>query len=202
MKNLFLGGIIVFVSISLFMVLKPPKITNYPSRGTSVIMFGDSLTKGVGATPGNDVPSLLTKETGTEIINMGVPGETSAQGLSRIMSVTEKNPKVVLVLFGGNDFLQGVSKAETFRNIDTIVTTLQGSVAVVVLLGIQGGLVSDPYKAEFQKIAKERGALYVPNILNGVFGHKDLMSGDNIHPNDAGYRKIVDKIYPVLKKAY
>jgi lysophospholipase L1-like esterase len=193
-------GIVIVVAIIIFFVfIKSPKITNYPSEGSSVIIFGDSLAFGTGSTNGNDMATLLSKEIGSPIINMGVPGETSAQGLVRVKEVVEQNPKVVIVLFGGNDFLQKVPSSTTFNNIDNIVTEIQKSGAVVVLLGIQGGVFNDPYDTEFEKIAKKRGTLHVSNVLDGLTGDKEFMS-DAVHPNDAGYKKIVERVLPVLRK--
>ena len=98
-----LGAVVLII---LFIFLKPAKITNYPSQGDSIVMFGDSLVFGTGSTSGNDMPSLLSKEIGSSVINMGIPLETSAQGLLRVKEVLDQNPRIALVLFGGNDFLQ------------------------------------------------------------------------------------------------
>lgn len=194
--------IVSFVIIfSFFIFKKSPKITNYPSKGETIVAFGDSLVEGVGATKGNDFPSVLSRISGKSIINMGVSGNTTAQGLARIDEVIAQKPKVVLVLLGGNDFLRKVPLKETFKNIDDIVVKIQDSGAVVVLLGIKGGLLSDEYASYFKEISQKRGTLYVSNVLSGLFGHNEYMS-DGIHPNDVGYRKMVDRIYPVFKKAF
>ncbi len=184
-----------------FLFQKSPVITNYPSQGKTIVAFGDSLVEGVGATTANDFVSLLSKLISKPIINMGVAGNTSADGLTRVESVNAQDPKVVLVLFGGNDYLRKIPIEETFKNIDDIVMKLQSGGAVVVLLGIQGGILSDKYNEHFEEIAEKRGALYVPNVLDGVIGHGELMD-DAIHPNDLGYKKIADKIFPILKKAF
>lgn len=199
MDNSIIAVIFLGASTIILIFFKPSKITNYPSVGTSLVMFGDSLIEGVGATEGNDLPSLLSKKLGQKVINMGMRGQTSAQGLARIGQVIKHDPKVVMVLFGGNDYLHQVPKEETFRNIDKIVVTLQGYGAVVVLLGIQGGILEDPYREEFRRIAHNRGTLYVPDILGGVIGEQDLMF-DEVHPNDKGYEILAEKIYPIVKK--
>ncbi|MCF7843401.1 arylesterase [Candidatus Gracilibacteria bacterium] len=199
MKKIIEIVIVLIVGIFLFMYFKPVKITNYPSKGDSIVMFGDSLIYGVGSTSGNDMATLISNEIGEPVINMGVPGETSAQGLLRINDVIEKNPKVVFILFGGNDFLHKIPLANTFKNIDNMVVEIQKSGAVVILLGIQGGVLTDPYDTEFEKIVKKRGTLHVTNVLGGLIGNREFMS-DAVHPNDAGYRKIVDRILPVLRK--
>ena len=199
MGNITIAVLFLSTATAVVIFFKPSKITNYPSMGSSIVMFGDSLTVGIGASEGNSLPELLSKKINQPVINMGVRGETSRDGLSRINKVTEEHPRVVLVLFGGNDYLQEIPSSETFKNIDAIVTKIQQSGAVVVLLGIQGGILSDPYEAEFKKIAKKRGTLYVKNVLDGIIGNEDLMF-DEVHPNDKGYALIAKKILPVLKK--
>lgn len=200
MNNITIAILFLIIALLVAIFFKPSKITNYPSVGSSIVMLGDSLTYGVGASEGKDLPALLSKKIGMHVVNMGVPRETTGEGLKRVEKVIDTNPRVVLVLLGGNDYLQHVPQEETFRNIDEIVTTLQEFGAVVVLLGIQGGILSDSYASEFKKIAKNRGTLYVPNVLDGIIGHNELMS-DQVHPNDDGYEIIAKKIYPVLKKA-
>lgn len=192
--------VFLITGTTVFIFFKPSKITNYPSAGTSIVMFGDSLVEGVGATEGNTLPELLSKKLGKEVINMGIRGQTSAQGLSRINTVIDKDPKVVIVLFGGNDYLHQVPREVTFKNIDDIVAILQEFGAVVVLAGIQGGIIDDPYESEFKRIARERGALYIPSVLSGIIGDGTKMS-DQVHPNDIGYGIIAKKIYPIVKKA-
>lgn len=200
MQDSFVAIIFLGFGTAVFIFFKPSKITNYPSVGTSIVMFGDSLTEGIGASKGKTLPELLSKKIGLPILNMGIRGQTSSQGLARINSVIDQDPKVVMVLFGGNDYFHGVPLNITFKNIDDIIAILQEFGAVVVLLGIQGGILEDPYREEFKKLAIKRGTLYVPSVLEGIIGEERLMS-DEVHPNDIGYAMIADKIYPVLKKA-
>lgn len=198
-KFLIISIVVIVVIASFFIFRKSTSIKNYPADGSTIIAFGDSLMQGVGATKDNDFPSVLSAMLGEPIINMGVSGNTTAQGLDRIDEAISLDPKVVMVLLGGNDFLRKIPIEETFQNLDTIVSKFQENGAVVVLLGIRGGLLPDPYKERFEKIAKDRGTVYVPNVLAGLLGKAKYMS-DPIHPNDAGYRKIAEKVYPVLKQ--
>lgn len=197
-KIILIFGIVLVVAG--FFFFKPEaKITNYPSSGDSIVAFGDSLIEGVGASEGNDLVSQLSKKIGEPIINLGVAGNTTEQGLARVDRIAEYKPKVVLVLLGGNDFLRKVPKAETFKNLDAIVTKIQSTGAVVVLLGIQGGVLGDPYENEFENLAQLKGTAYVSNVLEGLFGDSRYMA-DSVHPNDVGYAKIVERIYPELKR--
>jgi acyl-CoA thioesterase I len=196
-------GIGVVVGALYFFVMRDgirpaSTIHNYPSQGKNIIAFGDSLIEGKGATKGNDMVSLLSQKLGVPIINEGVSGNTSAQGLARIQDVLTQNPKIVLVLFGGNDALQKVSPDQTFANIEQIIQKIHEKEAIVILLGVQDKLFRDSYREQFDALAEKYNTAYVPDILDGVINHSDLMS-DFVHPNDKGYAKIVERIEPVLR---
>ncbi len=169
-------------------------MTNYPSQGRDVIAFGDSLVAGVGSSSGGFV-SLL----GESVINLGVSGNTTRDALARIEELDAYKPKVVIVLLGGNDFLRKVPEAETFSNLSQIIQEVQKRGAVVLLLGVRSGILSNRYDKEFKRLSDEFGTAYVSDVLDGVFGHPDLMY-DTIHPNDSGYKLIADRVEPELNK--
>ncbi len=172
-------------------------IANYPSAGTDVIAFGDSLVAGVGATPQHDFVSVLSGKAGIPIVNLGVPGNTTAQGLARLDALDAYRPKIVLLLLGGNDYLQKVPIETTFVNLAKIIEHLQGRGAIVVLLGVRGGVFSDAFEAEYEKLSRRYRTAYVSDVLDGLLGKREYMS-DQVHPNDAGYAVIAERIYPVL----
>ncbi|MFA5841922.1 MAG: GDSL-type esterase/lipase family protein [Candidatus Paceibacterota bacterium] len=175
------------------------KITNYPPKGDAIISFGDSLVEGIGAGDGKDFTSLLSKRLETPIVNEGVSGDTTEEGLSRIDAVLAKypNPRVVLVLLGGNDFLRRVPREKTFQNLAKIIEKIQNRGAVVLLLGVRGGLLGDQYNSLFEGLAGQYHAAFVPDVLDGLLGRPEYMS-DEIHPNDKGYGVIASRVYPVL----
>jgi acyl-CoA thioesterase-1 len=173
-------------------------VHNYPSKGLHIIAFGDSLISGTGASKGKDLVSLLETKTTEIIINEGVSGNTTQDGLQRINEVLYQNPKIVLVLFGGNDAIQKISPDETFKNLDTIVQKIDEKGAIVLLLGIQSGLKSDEYRQRFDALAAKYHTAYIPDILEGVIDHPSLMS-DVVHPNDEGYEIIANRIAPVVE---
>lgn len=175
------------------------KIVNYPSQGTDIVAFGDSLVFGEGASRGHDFVSLLSQSIGQPISNLGVPGDTTAQGLARIHELDTYHPKVVLLLLGGNDAIHKIPKEQVFQHLANILVELQKRGAIVLLLGVRGAVFSDPYASEFQKLADTYGAAYVPDVLDGLFGNPTYMS-DEVHPNDAGYARIAARVEPVLKK--
>lgn len=180
-------------------------IRNLQSRGEAIICFGDSLTEGVGAGSGEDYPSVLARQLPRPVVNAGRRGDTSADGLSRLdRAVLERNPRLVIVLFGGNDFLRQVSVSETRKNLAAIVQRIQERGAMVVLVGMRLGLFTDEYGPIYDEIAKQHGALYIPEVLKGILSDPRLQS-DSIHPNGVGYQlmaeRILERVKPLLEEA-
>jgi len=176
------------------------EIVNYPSSGSNIIAFGDSLIEGAGANEGNDFITLLSNEIGEPIINVGVSGNTTQDGLKRINEdVLSKDPKIVIISLGGNDYLKRVPKDETFENLENIITQIQKEGAIALLLGVRGGILRDNYEKGYRDVAEKLGAGYVENILDDIVGNPGLMD-DPIHPNDAGHRLVADKILPILMR--
>jgi acyl-CoA thioesterase-1 len=159
-----------------------------PTAGQGIIAFGDSLVEGRGATPGHDFVSVLSRRLGVPIINAGRSGDTAESALSRLDgAVLAWEPRVVIVLLGGNDFLRRVPKEKTFGHLATIVERIRQRGAAVVLVGVNVGLLSDTYGPEYEGLARQTSAGLVPDILGDIIGHADRMS-DSIHPNDQGLR--------------
>ncbi len=193
-------GVVLFIVAVLMYKGEDSAVKNYPSFGTDVIVFGDSLVEGVGAsTEAKNFVSLLSSKAGVPIVNLGVSGDTTATGLARINELDKYNPKIVLLLLGGNDRLRRFPISTTVSNLSAIVENIQNRGAIVILLGVKGNLLGDSFGGELEKISKKYQTAYVPDVLDGLFGNSKYMY-DSIHPNDAGYTKISEKIYPVLSK--
>jgi lysophospholipase L1-like esterase len=170
-----------------------------PTNGQGIIVFGDSLVAGRGARAGQDFVSVLSRRLGTTIVNAGQSGDTTGAALARLeRDVLALNPRIVVVLLGGNDYLRRIPTKETFANLDSIVDQIREHGAAVVVVGVAVGLMTDPYRAEYEALAERRSAGLVPDILDGIIGHADLMS-DSIHPNGRGYAMIADRLEPILR---
>jgi lysophospholipase L1-like esterase len=173
---------------------------NLPPAATGQwVAFGDSLTEGYGASSGMDYPGQLSKRIGIPIQNLGVSGDTSADGLRRLADVEALAPSVVLLCFGGNDVLQNLPRSRMFANIGTMIDRLQARGSFVVLIGVRGtGLVGDSNAKGFKELARQKEVMHVPNILDGLLTRPSLMS-DYVHPNDAGYVQIAERMERELR---
>ncbi|MDQ5955084.1 MAG: acyl-CoA thioesterase [Patescibacteria group bacterium] len=197
---LLVGIVIVICVYGLYLYFHSSHpVRNYPSPGTDIIAFGDSLVEGVGATPGHDLVSLLSKEIGAPIVNLGRSGDTTADGLARISELDSYKPKVVILILGGNDYLAKKSMPEAFERLGKIIEQIQARGAIVLLVGIRLSLVVGNFDAQYRELERKYQTAYVPDVLDGFYGKLQYMS-DNIHPNDAGYAIIASRIAPTLQK--
>ena len=97
-----------------------------PTSGQGIVVFGDSLVAGRGASAGQDFVSVLSRRLGTTIVNAGQSGDTTGAALARLeRDVLALNPRIVVVLLGGNDYLRRVPVTQTFSNLDSIVDQIR-----------------------------------------------------------------------------
>ena len=201
-KFLIASFLILIIVVGIYMAVKKPVYAacNDASYTPTISAFGDSLVVGYGAAEGKGFVDKLSEKIGVPIKNYGKNGDTTAQGLARARELSDR-PDIVIILLGGNDALQKVPLAETRENLAALIElyqSFQSKRIHVVLVGVMGGFPSDPYAAMFKDLAQTHGVTYVPNALSGLFGNKDLMS-DQVHPNEAGYEKLAERLAPILK---
>jgi acyl-CoA thioesterase-1 len=200
-------SVIVFGGIALVLALivvawpsKYSRVRNLDSRGTNIIAFGDSLTAGYGAPAGEDYPSKLSSMIGTTVVNAGVSGDTTQSALARVdQDVLSRDPRIVIVGLGGNDFLGSVPIATTESNLRAVIEKIQGAGAMVVLLGFRFPSLTADYGAMYSRVAKDERCLLIPDLLHGILRDPSLKS-DEIHPNARGYALMADRIAGPCKK--
>jgi len=192
---------IIFAALSVSIALSgcaKHEIANIGSSAENIICFGDSLTFGYGATAGEDYPNFLSRMMDKPVINAGRDGDTSGEALGRLKAeVLDRNPLLVIVEFGGNDFLKKIPPEITQKNIQEIVSRIQGAGAMVAIVDISAGVLLKEYHQVFYKLALKNKAIFIPRILSGIVTNPRLKS-DFIHPNGQGYRMIAQKIHATI----
>jgi acyl-CoA thioesterase-1 len=175
--------------------------------GATVLAFGDSITYGTGAPSGASYPDALAKLTGWNVVNAGVPGNTSAQALERLPALlAEHRPALVLIGIGGNDFLRRLSEADTRANVRRAAELARDAGAQVLLIAVPRptlaarvtGALDD--HAMYGEIAEQ---LKVPLQRGGwaeVLGDERLRS-DTIHANAAGYEAFAERLLATARAA-
>ncbi|MDD2524249.1 MAG: GDSL-type esterase/lipase family protein [Endomicrobiaceae bacterium] len=183
------------VILSLFLMFSFVSCTKkeIPNLQKTIICFGDSLTEGKGANPGETYPDFLQKMTNIPVINLGVSGNTSMQGLLRIDEVVNQKAFLILVEFGANDFFKKIPMQETKQSIEKIVDKLQATGATVVLVSTEDTQLPDLYNT-LKKISKDKKTNFIDGMLNDIWDNRSLFS-DNLHPNSNGYKIVAEKIF-------
>ena len=186
--------------------------TEEPSEAMrTIVAVGDSLTAGYGLDESAGYPALLEKKLQAagysyRVINGGVSGETSSGTLSRMEWIMTLEPDIVLLETGANDGLRGVDPQVAEKNIRAILQILQERDVVVLLVGMKmvwnmGPAYVSRFNEIYPKLAKEFTVVYLPFFLAGVAMKSELTQGDGIHPNERGYKKITENIYPYVLEA-
>ncbi len=169
--------------------------------GSTVLAFGDSLTAGYGADPAQSYPDILQNLAVLNVINAGVSGELSAEGLRRLPSLlTQHRPNLVILCHGGNDLLRSTGRGSAKNNVTQMIDLIKASGAEVLLLGVpQPGIFLST--AEFyDEIAEETAVAYIPDLMKQVLSDAALKS-DPAHPNAAGYTVIATEVHDFLLNA-
>jgi lysophospholipase L1-like esterase len=199
MKKIKLKSALVVSLIILYGCTKPA-IRNLDARGSSIICFGDSITFGYGANPGEDYPAVLSKLVSLPVVNSGVDGDTTFEALERLENdVLDKNPRLVIVEFCGNDFLKKIPREDTLKNLDQIIERIQQKGAMVALVDISAGVFFQEYRRDFKKLAAQRKAVFIPVLLNKIITNP-AMKSDFFHPNARGYQVIAKRIYQAISQ--
>ncbi len=181
---------------------KPPEtLTRLPDDAV-ILAFGDSLTYGTGASSGHDYPSILAALATREVINEGVPGEISEDGLKRLPELLDEyQPKLLILIHGGNDMLRKIPGQQTAENLRKMIAEAKNRGIAVLMLGVPEPNLFLLDSADFYQTVAETD--HVPadlNTLPDILGNKDLRS-DIAHPNDAGYQLMAENIFNLLKQA-
>ncbi len=194
------GAIAVVVLVWLVWPSPYSRVANLASHGTNIIAFGDSLTAGYGAGPGEDYPSRMAAILNRPVVNAGVSGDTTDMALARIdTDVLARDPRIVIVGLGGNDFLRGVPIATTEANLRAIVRKTEADGAMVVLIGYRFPSLNANYEDMYERVAKDEHCLLVSGVLKGIWTDPSLKS-DEIHPNARGYQLVAERVAkPVAK---
>ena len=175
----------------------------------AIVCFGDSITAGFGLDAGQSFPDLLQQDLDRRtlryrVVNLGVSGDTTQDGLARVFMALAEKPAIVLLELGGNDGLRGIPLAITQANLAQMIEAFQTAGARVVLAGMSlppnyGPAFIKNFEAVYKNLAAKYKVTLIPFLLEGVGAHDDLMQRDGIHPNAAGARKVEALVMKTLK---
>lgn len=165
----------------------------------TLLAFGDSLTRGVGADPAESYPAVLAGLSGREVVNAGVPGELSGEGRKRLPAVLDRiRPALLLLCHGGNDLLQRVPADRLRENLLGMVRTARARDIPVVLIGVPKPAVFGSGSAGvYHEVAETLEVPLLAEALAEIERDAGLKS-DPIHPNARGYRRLAEAVHRLL----
>jgi lysophospholipase L1-like esterase/predicted Ser/Thr protein kinase len=177
-----------------------PRIEPLPADAV-VLAFGDSLTFGTGAGTEESYPAQLGKRIGRKVVNAGVPGETSGEGLARLPEVLdEEKPQLLLLCHGGNDFLRRLDEAQAARNVRAMIELARARGIPVVLLATPKPSFPPSVPKFYAEMAAELAVPYEQDVIHAVLTDNRLKS-DLVHPNGRGYAQVAEAVEKVLRSA-
>jgi len=168
-----------------------------------ILAFGDSLTSGYGVPQGLGYPEQLQKKLDAggysyRVVNLGVPGDTTASGRARIDRALALKPAIVILELGGNDS-GGLTLTQTGANLEEMIRLFRNGGTTVVLAQVDSDL-----DKPFKELARKYSLTLIPSFLDGVEDNPKLMIGDGLHPNAEGYTIVINTVMkaiePLLKK--
>ena len=175
-----------------------------------ILVFGDSLTAGLGLPAAETFPSQLEARlkadgTAVHVVNAGVSGDTTTDGLARLGWSLADKPAVIILELGANDMLRGIDPKITRANLDAMIAKAQATGAKVLLAGMQAlANWGEGYQHEFERIYPElaaaRGVTLYPFFLEGVAMDPKLNQPDGLHPNARGVAVMVNRIAPYVMR--
>ena len=174
-----------------------------------IVAFGDSLTAGLGLLPADSYTGLLQNKIDQDnykydVVNAGVSGDTTADGVSRLDWSLDPGVKILILELGANDILRMQPVAQMKQNLTTIIDRAKSKHIEVLLAGMEAPTNLDPlYRQQvhqaFQDLARTEQVRFIPFILKDVGGVTALNQKDGIHPNAEGEKIMASTVYDALK---
>lgn len=173
-------------------------------------MLGDSLTAGYGLRPAEALPVRLRLELAAlgmsaVVVNAGISGDTTADGLRRADRDVPGNTELCLVALGANDMMQRVATDAIRRNLEAILDTLAARGVPAMVCGMRAppwfGFYAVAFDGVFGEVAHRRGLPFDPFLLQGVALDPAFVLPDRIHPNAKGVERIARRLAPRVMEA-
>lgn len=169
--------------------------------GDVILAFGDSLTVGYGVDKQDSYPSILQALSGFKVINAGVSGETTTQGLKRLPETLEAHqPKLVILLEGGNDVLRNQKTTVIKANLESMIAMIHQSGAEVILIGAPEKKLFGSSLDLYSELSDTYQVPLEDDIVASLM-RRASMKSDYVHFNEKGYRALAEAVYELMQES-
>ena len=183
---------------------KRKKLSALPP-GSGVLAFGDSVTWGTGAGPGEIGPAgWRWRPAGAS--TTPACRATPPRRRDRLPALlAAQRPALVIIEIGGNDFLRRRPAQAVKEDIRQLVRTAAASGAQVVLvavpeLSLLGALTQRPSDAPlYRQLGDEEKVPVIESVFAETLANPEWRA-DQIHPNAEGYRRMAAGIESALRQ--
>jgi lysophospholipase L1-like esterase len=181
-----------------------PAATATASDQQRAVFVGDSYTAGTGATDAStSFPRLVSDRMGWELVINGCGLDYCPNYVEMIPTVVAAKPDIVFVSGGRNDTTSDDVEAQ----IDKFYTELRAELPDARIIATSPLGDDDPAPRAFERLASTIedavttvGGEYL-DLGQPLEGRPELISDDDVHPNDDGYAAIADTLAPLLPTA-
>ena len=170
---------------------------------TKILAFGDSITYGYRVDSEKNYPSILSNLLQSEVINAGLNGETTKEGLERLPKLLKKyKPQILIICEGGNDLLRSKKFSNIKANLAKMIELAQKEKVFVVLVGVPY-LEYLRYKTVdfYYELAQEYSVPLEDKALEKIENDSTLKI-DEVHPNAKGYTILSNALANIITQNY
>lgn len=162
-----------------------------------IYVVGDSITAGIGREGGRTWPRILRERHGVEVVDLSHAGLGCRAELRRIEHVPLAEG-VVLLEIGGNDVLGHVPPAQFGRDLDALVSHVNGPGRRVMMLELPLLPLDNAYGLEQRRVARERRVTLIPKARFAAVLTRDGNTVDGIHLSATGQQQMSEMIWQIL----
>lgn len=174
-----------------------PKLPQLSPQAT-ILAFGDSLTAGKGVSESSAYPAVLQTLSSRKVINAGISGETTSEGLIRLADVLrDENPDLLILFEGGNDILRNQDLTVTKSNLSQMILLAKEQNVSVVLIGVPKKSLLGKTASFYDELAEEHDIPLEASIVGKLLRNPSMKS-DSVHFNTAGYATLAEGIFELL----
>lgn len=166
-------------------------------RRQPVVVYGDSITAGLGEGEAETWPAILKRKHDIDIRDFSRVGAK----VDTVIRIIERRPTqtgMALVEIGGNDLLGTTTVADFERNLDLLLGLLTERHSTVVLFE----LPLLPFKNEYGRVQRRLAQKYevklIPKrVLMGILAD-DGATLDSIHLTQSGHNRMAEVVLRLL----